>query len=75
MAKKCFILHEEVIDAFYNFFYIPTIEKLTLHLALVRILGSMEYGKTRHFFHDNVPKKYTKLKKYYAEKFNETTGT
>ena len=30
--------------------YNPTIEKLSFHLALVRILGSMECRKTRNIF-------------------------
>ena len=50
MAKKCFVLHEEVIDVFHEFFYIPTIEKLSFHLAHVRIIGSMECGKTINDF-------------------------
>ena len=54
MVKKCFALHEEVIYVFHEKYYIPTIEKLIFHLAHVRILGSMEYGKTRNdCFHAN----------------------
>ena len=48
--KKCFVLHEEVIDVFIGNFYIPTIEKLSFRLARVRILGLMECGKTRNDF-------------------------
>ena len=34
----------------------------------------MEYGKTKNdYFQVNAVKKYFKLKKYYAEKFSETT--
>ena len=33
MVKKCFVLHEEVIDVSHEIFYIPTIEKLSFHLA------------------------------------------
>ena len=75
MVNKCFVLHEEVIDVFHNKFYITTIEKLSFNLSHVRILGSMECGRTRNYcFHDNTSKKYIKLKKEYAEKFNETIG-
>ena len=42
-----FVLHEEVIDVFHEKNYIPTIEKLSFNLACVRILGSMECGRTR----------------------------
>ena len=48
MVKKCFLLHEEVINIFHKKNYIPTIEKVSFHLAHVRILGSIEYGKTRN---------------------------
>ena len=38
------------------------------------ILGSMECGKTlNHCLHDNAQKNQN-VKKYYAEKFSETTG-
>ena len=50
MVKKYFALHKKVIDVFHDFFYIPTIEKLSFLLAHVRIIGSMEYGKTRKNF-------------------------
>ena len=58
MAKKCFLLIQEVIDVFHEKSYIPTIEKLSFHLTSVRIIGSMEFGKTRNnVFHDNGLKK------------------
>ena len=41
MAKKCFVLREEVIDVFRVFLYIPKIEKLSFHLTHVRIIGPM----------------------------------
>ena len=47
MVKKCFVPREEVIYLFREKLYIPTIEKLPFHLDHVRILGSMECGKTR----------------------------
>ena len=47
MEKICFVFHEEVIDVFHQK-KIPTIEKLSFHLAHVMILGSMEYGKIRN---------------------------
>ena len=47
-AKKYYALHEEVIDVFHEFFYIPTIETLLFHLAHFRILGSIECGETRN---------------------------
>ena len=57
-----FVLHEEVIYVFYEFFYIPTTGKLSFHLAHVRILGSMKFGKTRNgCFHANASKNNIKL--------------
>ena len=54
MVKKYFVLHEEVIDVFCEKIYIPTIEKLSFHLAHVRIIGSIECGKTiNDYFRDN----------------------
>ena len=41
MVKKCFILHEEVIDVFHD---------LPFYLAHFTIIGSMEYGKTIKYF-------------------------
>ena len=75
MAKKCFVLHEEVTDFFYEMFYITTIEKLSFHLAHVRILGSTECGNTRNdCFRANTSKNNIKFKKDYAEKSSEATG-
>ena len=69
MVKKCFVLHEEVIDVFHEKYHIPTLEKLPFHLNHARILGYMERGKTRNdFFHGNASNIYIKLKNYYAEK-------
>ena len=50
MVNKCFVLYEEVIDLFHEKYYIPTIEKLSIYLACVIILGSMEFGNTRNDF-------------------------
>ena len=50
IPKKYFVLHEEFIDVFHEKCYIPTIEKLSFHLARVRILGS-KCGKTRDYFY------------------------
>ena len=56
IAKKYFFLHEEVIDVFHE-------KKTTFYLAHVRILGSMEHGKTRNdCFRANVPKYNIKFK-------------
>ena len=49
-------------------------EKLSFHLYHVRIIGSMEYEKTRNYFFMIMHKNNIKLKKDYAEKFNEKTG-
>ena len=69
MLNKCSVIHKEVIDIFHEFFYIPTIEKLSFHLSHVSILGSMEYGKTRNdCFRANASKKYIKFKNDYVEK-------
>ena len=48
MVKKCFVLHEEVIDVFNEKSYIPIIEKLSFHLYHIRIIGSMECGRSRN---------------------------
>ena len=54
MAKKRFVINEEEIDVFHNIFYIPKIEKLSFHISHVRIIGSMECGKTRNeYFHES----------------------
>ena len=47
-TERCFVHNEEVLDAFNDFFYILTIEKLSFHIYCVRILGSIEYEKTRN---------------------------
>ena len=49
MLKKYFVLHEEVIDVLHEMFYTLTIENVSFHIAHVRILGSMECGKTRNY--------------------------
>ena len=67
IVKKCFVLHEEVIDVFYEKYYIPTIEQLSFHLSHIRILGPMECGKIiNDCFHANASKNNINLKKYYA---------
>ena len=38
-VKKCFVIHEGVINVFHEKYYIPTIEKLSFHLDRVRILA------------------------------------
>ena len=48
MAKKCFVLYDEVIDVFHEKIYIITIEKVSFHIANVSIVGSMECVKTRN---------------------------
>ena len=54
MTNKCFVLFKEVIDVFHEIFYIPTVEKLSFHIAQVRILDSMECENIRNrCFHDN----------------------
>ena len=63
MVTECFVLHKDVIDIFHAKFYIPTIEKLSFRLFCVRVLGSMEFGKTRNdFFHDNAFKNRVKVR-------------
>ena len=74
-GRENFVLHEEVIDVFHNKLYTTTIEKLSFHLACVRILGSMECGNTRNnYFRENSWINNLRLKKDYAEKFSKTTG-
>ena len=50
MVKNYFVIRDEVIDIFRENHYIPTIEKLSFCPAHVRIVGSMECGKTRKYF-------------------------
>ena len=53
-VKKYSVIHEEVVDLFHKKYYITTIRKISFHIARVRILDSMEYGKTRNdCFHIN----------------------
>ena len=71
--KRCSVIQKEVRDVFHEIFYIPTIEKLPFRIDHVRLLGSIEFGKTRNYYsYDNTSKK--RLKKYYAEKFSKTTS-
>ena len=54
MGKKCFVIHEEVIDFSNEKYYICTIEKLSYNLSHFRIIGSMELENTRNdCFHHN----------------------
>ena len=73
MRRNVFFLHEEVIDIFHELFYIPTIEKLSFHLAHVRILASMEFWNTRNDCYHNNALENIKLKKNYAKFFSKTT--
>ena len=67
MVKKCFVLHEESIAVFHERNYIPTIEKMSLHISHVRTFGSMEFWKTRNYcFCDNQFRNNIKLNKYYT---------
>ena len=76
MAKKVFVLHEEVMDVFNNFFNITTIEKPSFHLDHVSIIGSTECGKTRtDCLRAIIHQTNIKLKKDHVEKFSEATGT
>ena len=52
-----FFLREEVIDVFHNKFYIPTIDDLTINIAYIRIISSMECGNTiNDSFRENLRK-------------------
>ena len=46
-AEKSSVIPEEVIDPFHKNVYITMVGKLSFHLEHVRILGSLECGKTR----------------------------
>ena len=48
--------------------------KLSFHLARVRIISLMEYKNTKMITSMIMHQRNIKLKKYYAEKFSETTG-
>ena len=74
MAKKYFVLHEEVIDVVHTNIYIPTIEKLSFNLVHVRIIGSMECGKTRNDFHDNASTHIYKVKERICRKIQRRAG-
>ena len=68
MVNKRFVISKYVIDVFHNKLYIPTIYFL-FHIDHVRVIRSMECGKTiNYYFQVNYGKRYLKLKKYYAEK-------
>ena len=69
------VLHEKVIHVFHEKYYIPKIEKLSFHLAHVRILCSMEFGNTRNDFSTVMHEQIYKVKRYDAEKFSESTVT
>ena len=47
-VNKSFVIHEEVIYVFHEKYDIPTIGKLSFHLDHVRIIGSMEFARTRN---------------------------
>ena len=68
MANNFFVLHKEVVDVFNNKFYIPTIEKLSFHIAHVRIIGSMEFRKTKTYFLIKIYGNNIKLKRCHTEK-------
>ena len=46
--EKRFVIHEDGIDVFHNKFDIPTMGNLSFQLSHVRIIGTMEFGKTRN---------------------------
>ena len=48
MLKKRFVLYEGFIDVYHNN-KIAAIEKLSYHIARVRIIGSTEYVSTRNY--------------------------
>ena len=48
--SNVFLLTRKLSMSFMKLFHIPTIEKLSFHIAHVRILGLMEYRKTRNDF-------------------------
>ena len=49
MVKKHFFARKLLLS-FIKKKYIPTIENLSFHLARVKIIGSVEYGKTINVF-------------------------
>ena len=71
MVKKYFVLHNKVIYVSYEIIYIPTIIKLSFHLASVIIPDSMECGKTRNYFHNNASKNIYKVKQRLLIKIQE----
>ena len=73
MVKKCFVLHEEVIENFHKKSYIPTIENFNLILFMSGCLVQQNMVRLEIFFHDNALKN-LKLKKDYSEKFSKATS-
>ena len=67
MVKKSFVLHEKVIDVFYNKFYIPTIKNCHLILLLLGLIVQWNVGRKEIIFHDKASKNNIKLNKYHAE--------
>ena len=63
------------MDIFHDKIYISTIEKLSFHLAQVRIIFSIKCGKNINYcLYDNATKHNIQFKIYYAEKLIKTTG-
>ena len=75
-AKKCSVIQEEVIDVFHEKMYIPTIEKLSFHLANVGIIGSINMGILEMIVSMIMCKnKYIyKVKDRLFKRFRKTTG-
>ena len=62
MVKKCFFVHKEVMDVFYDKFYITITEKRSFHMAHVRIIGSTECGKNIDYFSGRTDQRIYKVK-------------
>ena len=68
MVKKCFVVHEEVIDVFNEKYYILTIEKIRLVLLLSGFVVQWNVRRLEIIcFLDKASNVYIKFKKDYAE--------
>ena len=47
-TRKELVMREKTVSDFHTSFYIPTIQKLDLHLPYVHILGTIHCGAMQH---------------------------
>ena len=50
MGKKCFVLHNEIIDVFYDRIYIPIVENCPFVLMMLGLLDQWNMERIEIFF-------------------------